>query len=240
MSSTKATVSRFVARTTWHPDKWERLSLMAERVPAGTRTVLDVGGRAQEMAGLLAPISVTTVNVQEPADVVVPVGDLPFADDSYDVVTSCDVLEHMAAEFRPEFIANLLRVARSRVVLCCPWGSPEKDESELRLARMLEDELGVHLEFLDEHIEFGLPREADVREMIQAADPDARITTKYQEDFEDGEALLMDGMRARYKKDPAALARYLKRGYLGRRRPELKSAPSDQSHRLFVIVDLPS
>jgi hypothetical protein len=233
-------VSRSIARTTWHPDKWERLSLMAEHVGPEAETVLDVGGRGHEMANLLYPARVTTVNVQEPADVVVPVGDLPFDDDSFDVITSCDVLEHMAAEFRPQFIANLLRVARTRVVLCCPWGSPEKDESELRLARMLEDELGVHLEFLDEHIEFGLPREADVRAMIEAADPGARITTKYQEDFEDGEALLMDGMRARYKKDPAALARYLKRGYLGRRRPELKSAPSDQSHRLFVIVDLPS
>jgi hypothetical protein len=238
MSPAKATISRFVARTTWHPDKWERLSLMADHVGPGVSSVLDVGGRGHEMAGLLAPIDVVTVNVQEPADVVVPVGDLPFDDDSFDVITCCDVLEHMAVEFRPQFIENLLRVARRRVVLCCPWGSPEKDASELRLAQMLEQELGVHLEFLDEHIEFGLPREADVRAMITAANPQARITTKYQENIEDGEALLMDGMRARYKKDPVALARYLKRGYLGRRRPELKPAPSDDSHRLFVIIDL--
>jgi hypothetical protein len=125
------------------------------------------------------------------------------------------------------------------VVLCCPWGSPEKDASELRLAEMLEQELGVHLEFLDEHIEFGLPREADVLAMIRAANPDAKVETLYQEDIADGEALLMDGMRAKYKKDPKALARYLKRGYLGRRRPQLHAAPSDDSHRLFVIVDLP-
>jgi hypothetical protein len=191
------------------------------------------------MAGLLAPISVTTVNVQEPADVVVPVGDLPFDDDSYDVVTSCDVLEHMAEEFRPQFMANLLRVARHRVVMCCPWGSPEKDASELRLAEMLERELDVHLEFLDEHIEFGLPREADVLAMIRQANPDATVEMLYQEDIADGEALLMDGMRAKHRKDPKALARYLKRGYLGRRRPQLHDKPSADSHRLFVIVDLP-
>jgi SAM-dependent methyltransferase len=229
---------RLMARTTWHPDKWERLSLMADHVGTGATSVLDLGGRGHEMAGLLAPVPVVSANVQEPADVIVPVGQLPFDDDAFDVITCCDVLEHMAAEFRPTFIAQLLRVARRRVVLCCPWGSPEKDASELRLQAMLADELGVHLEFLDEHIEFGLPTEVDVRAMILDAVPTAKITTLYQEDFEDGEALLMDGMRARYKHDPMALLRYLRRGYFGRRRPELKKTSSPDSHRLFVIVEL--
>ena len=62
---------------------------------------------------------------------------------------------------------------------------------------------------------------------------------RYQEDIEDGEALLMDGMRARYKKDPVALARYLKRG-LPRAAPAgaRRRGRSDDSHRLFVIMDL--
>lgn len=234
----RRTWPRVVARTTWHPDKWERLTLMAGYVPSGTASVLDVGGRRHEMAGLLAPTRVTSVNVQEPADVVVPVGDLPFADDQFDVITSCDVLEHMPAERRPEFVANLVRVARRRVVMCFPWGSPEKDASELELADMLERELGMRVDFLDEHIQFGLPREADVRKMITDAAPDAVVTTRYQEDFEDGVALMMDGMRARHKHDPMALLRYVKRGYLGRRTPELKTTASNESHRLFVIIDL--
>ena len=238
VSKVRPALYRLVAKTTWHPDKWERLSLMADHVGPGVTTVLDVGGRGHEMAGLLAPTRVVSANVQEPADVIVPVGDLPFEDDSFEVVTNCDVLEHMAAELRPAFIAQLLRIARRRVVLCCPWGSPEKDASELELADMLERELGMRVDFLDEHIKFGLPTEADVRAMIVAAAPDARITTLYQDDFEDGVALMMDGMRARYKHDPVALLRYFRRGYLGRRRPELKSTASRESHRLFVIVDL--
>jgi SAM-dependent methyltransferase len=227
-----------MARTTWHPDKWERLSMMADEVGPGVTGILDIGGRRHEMAGLLAPIPVVSANVQEPADIIVPVGELPFEDDAFDAITCCDVLEHMAEEFRPGFIAQIMRVARKRVVICFPWGSPEKDASELRIAAMLESELGVHLDFLDEHIKFGLPREADVLAMIADADPTAKVTTRYQEDFEDGEALLMDGMRARYKKDPAALLRYVRRGYLGRRRPELKTSASADSHRLFVIIDL--
>jgi len=238
VSKVRPALYRLMAKTTWHPDKWERLSLMADHVGPGATNVLDLGGRGHEMAGLLAPIPVVSANVRQPADVIVPVGELPFEDDSFDVITNCDVLEHMPAERRPEFIAQLMRVARRRVVLCCPWGSPEKDASELELADMLERELGVRVDFLDEHIKFGLPREADVRAMILDAAPTARITTLYQEDFEDGVTLMMDGMRARYKHDPMALLRYFKRGYLGRRRPELKTTASNESHRLFVIVDL--
>jgi Methyltransferase domain len=238
MSARTPNVARLVARTTWQPDKWERLSLIAEHVGPDMTSVLDVGGRGHEMAGLLAPARVVTVNVQPPADVVIPPGDLPFHDDSFDAVTSCDVLEHMDAYLRPGHLAELLRVAQRRLVLCCPWGSPEKDASELRLAEMLKDELDLNLDFLDEHIRFGLPTEVDIRAMIVAAAPDARITTRYQDGFQAGDAMLMDAMRARYGHDPKALIRYLRNAYIGRGRPQLGSASSPDSHRLFVIVDL--
>jgi hypothetical protein len=54
---------RWLARWTWQPDKWERLSTVAGLVGPATR-VLDVGGRGTELAGLLRGVEVTTVNIE--------------------------------------------------------------------------------------------------------------------------------------------------------------------------------
>ena len=99
------TVGRWVARATWQPDKWERLSLVAEHVGADAANVLDVGGRGHEMARLLPSARVMSANVRSPADTIVPPDGLPFDDDAFDVVTSCDVIEHMEADRRAGHMA---------------------------------------------------------------------------------------------------------------------------------------
>src|SRR3954454_6073160 len=156
----------------WQPDQWRRMTLVAARVPADATTVLDVGGRGRQMARLLRPAAVTSVNVAPPADVVIgPEDRLPFPTASFDVVLSSDVLEHMPAAARPAHLEELLRVASRRVVLCWPAGSPEKDAAEERLQARMREELGLRLDFLEEHRRFGLPREDDVRSMVEAAAP---------------------------------------------------------------------
>jgi hypothetical protein len=213
------------------------MTLVAARVPDDARTVLDVGGRGHQMAQLLRPAVVTSVNVQPPADVVVEPGDpLPFPDAAFDVVLSSDVLEHMEAGARAAHVQELVRVARRRVILCWPAGSPEKDAAEARLQARLRAELGLHLDFLEEHLRFGLPREADVRAMAEAAAPGARLSWLFQEGVAVGDAMLLDALRARQRKDPRALLRFVRAAYLRRARYRASSTPD--TTRALLVIDL--
>jgi len=86
-------------------------------------------------------------------------GDRPFplADGSFDVVVSCDTLEHVPPRSRPMFLDELLRVARRYVVLAAPF-----DSEDTRLAeRIFYDfhlrRLGAAQPQLHEHRLYGLP-----------------------------------------------------------------------------------
>ena len=221
----------------WQPDQWRRMTLVAARVPDDAMTVLDVGGRGHQMARLLGPATVTSLNVRPPADVVVsPQDRLPFADGAFDVVLSSDVLEHMPAADRPRHLQELVRVARRRVVLCWPAGSPTKDAAEERLQARLRAELDVRLDFLEEHRQFGLPREADVRSFVEDAAPGARLSWSFQEGIAHGDALLLDAMRARHRKDVRALLRFVRGAYL--HRPRYRATSSPDSSRAVLVIDL--
>jgi SAM-dependent methyltransferase len=47
---------------------------------------------------------------------------LPFASQAFDVAVALDVVEHLAPEDRSRAIAELVRVARRRVIVACPTG----------------------------------------------------------------------------------------------------------------------
>ena len=232
-----ALLGRAAARALWQPDMWDRLVLAAECVgPASS--VIDVGGRGRQLARFLPSAKVSTANIVPPADFIVDARVLPFDDDQFDVVTSCDTLEHMPAERRPEHIAELVRVAGQRLVLCCPYGSPQKQEAERQVADVVLHEVGTTLSYLKEHLDFGFPREDDVVDMVRAAAPDAEVRCLYYGDYPSGNALLLDGVRARWGHDPRALLRFLWKAYLRPRRPRLERTSTQTTARLYVIADL--
>lgn len=90
---------------------------------------------------------------------------LPFAEGSFDVVTSLDVLEHIPRYDRPRFVKELVRVAKLQVVLCAPYGSPEHTRCE---KRVLEEVIrkGYSDSMLAEHVEYGLPTLEEVLEYL--------------------------------------------------------------------------
>jgi hypothetical protein len=227
------------ARLIWHPDKWDRLVLAASCVQ-GARSVLDVGGRGGEMARLLPKARVISANVEPPADVLLSgEGKLPFADDSFEMVTSCDVLEHIPPEERASHLAELVRVAERRVVVCCPLGTPHHVAAEHELERWLREEIGINLEFLDEHLRYGIPDESEVRTLIDSVAPAARLTLRFHGDVDAGNRVLMDGVRARWRRNPLALVRYLRRAYLIPRRPRLEANPHPATNRIYAIIEQP-
>lgn len=232
-------LGRAVARATWQPDMWDRL-VLAARCVGPASTVLDVGGRGRQLARFLPTAKVSTANIVPPADFIVDARKLPFADDEFDVVTSCDTLEHMPAERRAEHIAELVRVAGRRLVLCCPYGSPQKQEAEQRVADVMLRDVGMTLAYLEEHLKFGFPQEDDVVSMVRTAAPEASVTCMYYGDYPSGNALLLDGVRARWGHDPRALLRFGWKAYLAPRRPRLESTSTTTTARLYLIADLRS
>lgn len=221
----------------WQPDQWRRMTLTAAQVPEDAMRVLDVGGRGGQMASLLRPAEVTSVNVEPPADVVLAAGDaLPFPDGAFDVVLSTDVLEHVPSGARAAHIAELVRVSRRRVVLCWPLGSTEKDAAERRLQARLSAELGLRLDFLEEHLRYGLPREEEVRVMVRMAAPTSRQSWLFQEGIVAGDAAFLDAMRVKHRRDVRAMLRFVLEAYLSR--PVFRATSSRDTSRAYLVIDL--
>jgi Methyltransferase domain len=147
-------------------DTWERHMLVAGAVDA-PGTVLDVGGRPGELAALLPDSRVSALNVDEPADVVATGELLPFDDESFDVVTSLDVLEHLPRERRRSHLEELTRVARRQVIACCPLGTDAHVAAERELSDWYVSVAGRPHRFLEEHLRFGLPTEEELRGLVR-------------------------------------------------------------------------
>lgn len=93
---------------------------------------------------------------------------LPFADGQWEVVCSIDMLEHIPPDARYKAVLEMLRVAKSLVVIAVPVGDAsyrhdiETNEYHLR-------KNGTVPRFTAEHVEFGLPSEKQVKRWIEDA-----------------------------------------------------------------------
>jgi SAM-dependent methyltransferase len=91
---------------------------------------------------------------------------LPFGDGEFDVVVALDLLEHLPAELRPVALAELARVARTRLIAGCPCG-----ERALRADRVLARYYAVQPRatppWLVEHLENGFPEVEVLRDALE-------------------------------------------------------------------------
>jgi hypothetical protein len=81
---------------------------------------------------------------------------IPFGNGAFDLVTSCDTLEHVPPADQGAFVSELLRVAAHFVVVIAPFDG----DLNRRAERMLHDclaSLGLHSPLLQEHLDHGLP-----------------------------------------------------------------------------------
>lgn len=135
-------------------DTYERHRMVAKLVADESKDILDVGGGENVLVRFIRK-PVIVVNLAQ-GDIRASGLSLPFAESAFDTVTSLDVLEHISPVHRCAFIKELLRVCRSQVVICAPYGSSEHMLNEKRLLELIQRE-GSTNQMLAEHVEFGLP-----------------------------------------------------------------------------------
>ena len=96
---------------------------------------------------------------------------LPFADHTWPVVLSCDMLEHVPPTVRPQAVAEMARVTGETLYLAFPSGS-HAWQTYLRLA----DRLGKRSPgWLREHLQYGLPDAYEVAEHLRAQGLQVRL-----------------------------------------------------------------
>ncbi len=133
------------------------------------RKIIDVGGNGS----LLPAILDKKIDILDLPDnnyenyIQASALDMPLEDESYDIVTACDVYEHIPAKDRSRFIEELLRISRGYVVLCGPMHSPDTAAAEKRANRYFKEIFGRDHPWLEEHIAYTLPRPANLETLLK-------------------------------------------------------------------------
>ena len=138
-----------------------------ETTAAGHR-LLDVGSGPARLVEAFLPTWVEVVRtdvttfedssiIEMPSD-----GSLPFPDDSFEIVLAMDVLEHVPGKIRARLLAECQRVAQRSLIIGGPVHSPEVTAAERAFAAFARTVSGRELEFLAEHVQFGLPQRGDI------------------------------------------------------------------------------
>lgn len=152
-------------------DLFERYALAAavlERIAPDPARLLDVGGAMAADAGHLAwagdffpswDVHVVDARaVDHPRHSAATLGAaLPFADRSFDVVASQDVLEHVPRAHREAWLEELWRIAGRWLLLGNPFATPGVEEADRYLFELIRNHYGYEHRFLAEHLGHRLP-----------------------------------------------------------------------------------
>ena len=82
---------------------------------------------------------------------------MPFADSSFDVVMSCDVLEHIGKDDRPLFLKESARVTKDLMITAAPFNLQGVRKAEISANKFYKDMTGEDHRWLFEHLLDELP-----------------------------------------------------------------------------------
>jgi len=126
------------------------------------QVVCEVGCGKEGLAGYLNK-KIFGVDIDfwgRPSKLVIPIKgsatNLPFRDNTFDVIVSIDLLEHIPREERGRVIGELLRVSKQCVILGCPCGD-KSTYYEKKLNHIHKKLYGTEHKWLSEHVQNGLP-----------------------------------------------------------------------------------
>jgi hypothetical protein len=145
-------------------DQYQRYEVAAALLqgfglPPGAR-VLEVGGGPGPLESFLPEYELFVSDIageHEGRYLIASGAALPFDDETFDAVVTLDTLEHVPAEFRKAFLAELLRVSGDLVVLSAPFADKDLELAEEALNQFIRARFQGDFPTLDEHAMHGLP-----------------------------------------------------------------------------------
>ena len=143
-------------------DVFERHKTVAKSINPG-ETILDVGGGVDALNKFIKN-KVVVSNLQS-GDILADGRNLPFKDNSFDIVTSIDVIEHVPKKDRKKFVQELLRVAKERVIISAPLGTKKHIDEEKKLLELFKAKK-MKSDFLEEHLKRGLPNFSEFKKYL--------------------------------------------------------------------------
>lgn len=134
-------------------DAFERNKKVVAYLKRG-ETVLDIGGGVTGIKLFTDnPVKIVDLDV---GDIKMDARKLKLPDESFDVVVSVDVLEHLPKKDRVAFIKRITKIAKRKVIISAPFGSKKHKLAEKRiLDRIVRS--GRSDFFLSQHVEYELP-----------------------------------------------------------------------------------
>lgn len=147
-----------------HYDIYERHNKIGKLIK-NNESVLDVGGELDHLSKFCKPKKIVVANLTG-GDIILKKGKLPFKNNTFSTVTSIDVLEHIPQSERNEFIKELVRVAKDKVVISFPVGTKKHIKYELKMQKKLKKK-GKSIDYLDEHIKLGLPKKNEIEKITK-------------------------------------------------------------------------
>ena len=131
-----------------------------------------------------------------------------------------------------------MRVTRRRLVLCCPFGTPEHAQAEHEIQAWHRELTGADHPWLVEHLELGLPTRGDLeRWLAEATGPGDRWALSYHGDFRATNEQFKRIVTARRRPTPAAVWGFASRRLTHRPDTHLQDKPGRYTNRVFAVLD---
>lgn len=153
-------------------DQYQRYKIVQETVEQlrdkKPIRILDIGGAPGLLRQFLPEDEVVVADMQEcdiPNYVKADALSLPFADQTFDIVTALDVLEHITPNDRGVFLAEVSRVADRTLIMAAPFNTPDVPLYETLMNSLHKGFSGQDHYWMKEHIENGLP---NLQETVEA------------------------------------------------------------------------
>ncbi len=158
-------------------DQFQRYAVLQKFLetfyPAKQTRVLDVGGLAPDREGqdhilplklvYSGPGIVLDPQFSQQTDFVQGDGTrLPFRDNFFDIAAALDVIEHIPAPGREDFLKELCRVSKGSVLVSAPFQDKNIEKVEELLFCQIKKRYGAEHQQLLEHKKFGLPDIQDI------------------------------------------------------------------------------
>lgn len=169
-----------------NPDAYSRFALTCQEIKRlgrnRTITILDIGGSSRYLYEFLSSTNVkfklTVVDIVEyadkPEDVTFKLQSaekLHDEDDTYDVVTAIDMLEHVPNNSaKQNIISEALRVSKDMVIIAGPCENDNVTRFERKLNKQNKRYFKQGQKWLEEHFRCGKPKLNEIKRLLQRND----------------------------------------------------------------------